>query len=215
MPYLTGFNLPSEVVCFTIKVPDDPAFISNLMGAINELTKSFNFEQFGTLTPEQTAERYFQSYTEMTETGDTCMIGCIVYCIQVTPPNNILYFDGGTHLRSEYPQLWELLPPAIKTPVDFTLPDLDGFFIQASGANNPLFSIGGSNSVTLTNNELPTHNHGFLQFQNLPLPEGGGVPNPLAVSAPQIPATTQNAGLGQPFDNRPQFASLNMGIIAR
>jgi microcystin-dependent protein len=215
MPYLTGFSLPPALTCWRIRFPDDPAFEVALKGAILELTKEYNWEQFGSITPAEMAQAFDRAYVEMRQIGEFCMIGCIVYCLNVTPPSNILYFDGQTHLRADYPDLWDVLPNAVKTPTDFTLQDLSGFFFNAAGATNPLFTIGGEAEHTLTVAEMPAHDHSYDQYTFGIDIESVGVPDPTGVGQPLLPNTTGQAGGGQPHENRPPFIALNVGVIAR
>lgn len=56
MPWLTPDEAPEGTVCRPLFIPDDPAWLAIVSGAILELTRSWNYEQFGTLTPDQCAE---------------------------------------------------------------------------------------------------------------------------------------------------------------
>lgn len=47
---------PETLRCRSISVPDDLAFVGAVSGALLDLTKAYNWEQFGTMTPEQAAE---------------------------------------------------------------------------------------------------------------------------------------------------------------
>jgi len=67
MPWLTGSAIPSEEFCRVIRVPNDPTFIHAVSGALLELTYADNWEQFGTLTPEQQAEAFDAIYVEFTQ----------------------------------------------------------------------------------------------------------------------------------------------------
>lgn len=54
MPYLTGDSLPSEVVCGRLFIPNDRQLIANIVGALLELTKAYNWQQFGAVTVAET-----------------------------------------------------------------------------------------------------------------------------------------------------------------
>lgn len=57
MPWLTPDSPPDEGgYCRTIKLPESPELLYALNGAFLELTRSWNWQQFGDMTPEQTAE---------------------------------------------------------------------------------------------------------------------------------------------------------------
>lgn len=56
MPYLTPDDPPVAFVTITLEVPDDPGWLALFFGAITELHEAENFEQFGTLTPDETSQ---------------------------------------------------------------------------------------------------------------------------------------------------------------
>jgi hypothetical protein len=55
MPYLTGDNPGSALVCRTVFIPDDPAFRAAVRGALLELAYEYNWEQEGVATPAEYA----------------------------------------------------------------------------------------------------------------------------------------------------------------
>lgn len=67
MPYLTGNSIPVGQKCRVIHVPDDPAFMAALNGAMLELTYPYNWEQFGTLTPDEMAQAFIEIYGEFAD----------------------------------------------------------------------------------------------------------------------------------------------------
>jgi len=75
MPYLTPDTPPDETVCFTLQVPNDVTWIGIVKGAISELIKSYNFEEFGTFSPSDTALRFLQMYEEFVF-SECDMSGC-------------------------------------------------------------------------------------------------------------------------------------------
>ena len=54
--WLTPDALPTSTRCVTLTVPDDFDFFSILKGAISALFELENWEEFGTLTPEECAQ---------------------------------------------------------------------------------------------------------------------------------------------------------------
>lgn len=65
MPYLTPDSPPEDTVCFKIVIPNDIGWIGIFKGAVSELIKSYNFEAFGTSTPEETAAVFLDAYDLM------------------------------------------------------------------------------------------------------------------------------------------------------
>lgn len=56
MPYLTPNSIPTETICRVLRIPNDLDLIGAISGALLELTYSYNWEQYGTETPEDTAQ---------------------------------------------------------------------------------------------------------------------------------------------------------------
>jgi hypothetical protein len=57
MPWLTPDNLPEEDACRPLFVPADPIWLALVSGALTELTKPYNWQEFGSLTVQQTVDR--------------------------------------------------------------------------------------------------------------------------------------------------------------
>jgi len=64
MPYLTPDTPPDDTRCFRLNVPNDITWVGIVKGALSELIKAYNFEEFGSATPEETAQRFLQMYDE-------------------------------------------------------------------------------------------------------------------------------------------------------
>lgn len=56
MPYLTLEEIPEGRLCRPLFIPDDGDWLALFGGALTELTKVWNYQQFGALTPEEMAE---------------------------------------------------------------------------------------------------------------------------------------------------------------
>jgi len=57
MPWLTPDEIPEGTACRPLFIPDSTAWLAIVSGALDPLTQYYNWEKFGTLTPEQCAER--------------------------------------------------------------------------------------------------------------------------------------------------------------
>jgi len=53
--YLTLDSIPGGRICRPLFIPDDPMWLALFGGALTELQKAWNYEKFGTLTPEEMA----------------------------------------------------------------------------------------------------------------------------------------------------------------
>jgi hypothetical protein len=58
MPYLTPDSAPGTTICRTLVIPADTYWLAIVNGALSELCKKWNFEKYGELTPEETAEAF-------------------------------------------------------------------------------------------------------------------------------------------------------------
>ena len=79
MPWLTGDEIPTGTKCREIRVPDDPTFVSAVSGALLDLTRPENWEQHGTLTPQQMADAMLDAYFSFAESE------CVEPMVQVYP----------------------------------------------------------------------------------------------------------------------------------
>lgn len=128
-------------------------------GALVELSRAHNWEQFGEETPEDTAyamllmvDEYFHS--------DGCMIGAVFPYVTTNPPPNALPCDGTLYNRVDYPTLYEKLPTALQVDAStFRTPDLRGRFVLAADGYNVPLDEGGVDEVTLTVGQMPEHLH--------------------------------------------------------
>lgn len=86
MPYLTEDTLPS-LVCCQVWLPDSEPSISVFSGAMLELTRPWNWEQYGDQSPEDTAELWRQAH-DLTFP----LVFCDAYWYKVSQlaPNNLL-----------------------------------------------------------------------------------------------------------------------------
>lgn len=80
MGYPTPNSIPTERICRTIQIPDDPLWLAIVNGALSELLDIRNYEAYGTLTPEETANQfalmfgdYLDSSCEETTPGEVTL----------------------------------------------------------------------------------------------------------------------------------------------
>lgn len=226
MPYLTPNSLPSNAfVCRVVRIPDDPLLVMAFSGAIIEMTKAYNWEQFGELTPQETAEACQTILFEYLD-SDACMIGLIMPFAGTTPPPACLLCDGGTYLREDWPRLYAhfeaQMPGAIIDPDQFSTPDLRNRFIAGAGNDYALGLNAGTNTVALTEAQMPIHSHtdaGHSHIIHSHIPTLALEPGEVPVSSPGFGEATavananiQPAGGGEAHENRPPFTALTYVI---
>lgn len=240
MPFLTpNDGTLDNLVCRCIRFPDDDLWIAILSGLFHDLCQTYNYEQFGTATPEQCRDigyEIFQSFSE----GD-CMIGLIMPYATATPPTNALACDGSIFLRESYPKLYERINPALVIDADSAyLPDLRDRFALGAGLTYATLSSGGAATVALTAAQNGSHSHttqphshtnaphshteitaivsAAMEPVPVPVPSaipGAGLTGPASVAIDPATVTVDNSGNGEAHENMPPYTALPYCIIAR
>lgn len=241
MPYLTPDTLPLTESCRRLLIPDDPAIIAAVKGAINELSNPANWEQFGSVPPEAIAYRMLLMFEKFAESD--CMLGTIQAHAFQTLPENLLPCDGGIYDRDDYPELWQKLnnhASDLIIDVDtFQTPDLRNRFIY--GANDPvdILGSGGTTEHTLTTDEMPAHSHTTQPHSHTTQPHahgyisavpavttGGEIPVPTVSASPAITdvstvlvdaatVTVDTSGSGLAHNNMPPYLILGYAMVAK
>lgn len=200
--YLTPDAPPAnEFICRRLRIPASVDFLSLVTGAIASLMFESSYEKHGELTPEETAQLFKQMYLEI-ETEYGCMVGEIRSFVRETLPVGILPCDGTSYLRSDYPDLYSVLPAAFIIDADtFFTPDLRRRGLIGTGESISLGELntgdtGGAEEISITEAQLTAHTHetqlhshtdlGHSHFYNAP-----GVSLPV-VAPGEVPATAPN-----------------------
>jgi microcystin-dependent protein len=145
-------------------IPDSEDWVAAVTGAILNMTFVSAWEQYGTLTPTQCAERMMEMLDDFTFQKGRCrVIGEIIaYAGSTSPiPSAWLLADGSSVLRTDYPDLFAVIGTAYGA-VDvshFNLPDLRGYTLIGQGSGYTLATPVGEAQHTLTVAETPSHSH--------------------------------------------------------
>lgn len=170
-------------------------------GAYGELLDADNWYQFGDMPIGDVVDAFQNAFDEMRPCE---MIGQVVVFTNENLPDHILLCDGSTFDPGEFPQLYDHLGTD-------TLPDLRNRFLLGHGPGREPGDVGGSETHTLTVDEMPAHTHDYvtaeLSATTIVVPD-----EPSAVPGPSITAPT---GGNQPHNNMPPFYVVVYGIVAK
>jgi len=187
MPYLTPETLPTDTICRVLFIPNDREWIAIVNGALLELTKAYNFELYGAITPEQCAITY-QDMVDLFAYGiGVCrMVGEIILYAGSNPPDaKLLLCDGASLLKADYNDLWLTIGDTFGSvdSAHFNIPNLIDRVPMGVGTN-ALGDTLGANTHTLTESEIPSHAH------------SEGTTTPTAVLVGEVPAVGITSAVG-------------------
>jgi len=145
-------------------------------------------------------------------------VGFIRPYVTTNLPTNTIACDGGTYNRADYPLLYAVIDSAFIIDADtFHTPNLEGRVIIGVGTNNGFTygtgDVGGSEEITLTENQMPAHNHTIPQIVGAPTQEGIGISRNITV--PIVSDVTGTTGGSQAHENRQPFMALKYCVVAR
>jgi len=221
MPYLTPDAPPGTTICRTIVIPDDLQWKAIVNGALGELFKAYNFEEYGDLTPEETAAIFLDMWSDYHESECTVIpIGMVAAFTSPdgSMPPKWIYADGQTRSRTTYAALFALYGEkygAGDGSTSFNIPDLRGRFVYGVGVQNEpnMYVSGGEVQHTLTTLEMPAHTHdqrGFASGATTPVRNIAGA---RTGSETTVEATGSTGG-DSPHNNMPPYRTLAYGIYA-
>lgn len=215
MPYLTPSSIPTARISRRLRIPNDPLIIAAVNGAISELSKTWNWQQFEAVTPAEIAVAMDDMYLEYEDSTGMSFVGMIFPYASLTPPTNCLLCDGTTYLKADYPELADVLA-STGLDVDathFKTPDLiHARMIRGTPTLSAVGSNGGSDSITLVTANMPAHTHTYVPAVAAVGAALVGVPIPSAV--PGVGATG-SAGTGTAFNVTPQHVKTGWMIVAQ
>jgi hypothetical protein len=211
-------TLPLGTACYTIAVPDDEGFRRILVGALSLLTNPENYEQFGTLTPQQASDEFRKTLQSFIfRESDCSMIGAIIPYVTPQIPQNLLPCDGSVYTRDEYSKLYTALITTnlIINSDTFQTPSLEGMFLRGDDATNAQNGNGGSDTKIIGINNLPPHTHDYYSVVFNVDVESVGVPDPVGAGLDPFPKQTSSVGDGEALDIKPRYYTVKYGIVCR
>jgi len=233
--WLTPDAAAAGKICRRLLIPNGEDWLAIVTGALNELIYSYNFEEYGDQTPDQTAATFMEMFDRFCfDDGEECrLIGEIVtFAGPSNPSTNFLPADGASYLRSDFPDLFTVIGVTYGA-VDgshFNVPDLRGRIPLGVGTGGGLssYSLGqtrGEENHQLTVGELASHTHtasGHAHSESTAVPALGaaitGVPVPSAVPSVGVTgvgnASISSTGSGTPHNTIQPYLALNYFIVA-
>lgn len=216
MGYLTPDTLPNSRACRTLRIPDSSEWLAIVSGALLELTKPWNWQEYGSISIDDAVDAVWAILDGYYQ-GSACMIGAILPYATNTVPNGTLPCDGSIYDRSDYPSLYDALDSAyIVDASQFRTPNLSGRVVVGSGQGSGLTSrtIGDSNGEedhTLTEAEMPAHSHVIMLSGIVVAP--GAIPDNVVGGTLPVGGTNSTGGSG-PHNNMQPYHVLRYCIVA-
>lgn len=162
LEYATPDTLPADTICRVLFIPNGEMLIGAVTGALKTLIDSWNWEQVGTITPDEAADAMTSMFDKFCFNQGVChMIGEVILWSGENPPNtNCLVCDGSTYARTDYPDLYSVIDPVFHVDADnFNVPDLRNRVPVGSGDTYATGDTGGESTHTLDVSEMPAHSH--------------------------------------------------------
>jgi len=229
--WLTPDSAPTEFVCRRVFIPNGIDWIAIVSGALNELIYDYNFEEYGTSTPEETAAVFMDMFDKFSVAGGCHMIGEVITWAGTSAPGvGMLECNGQAVLIADYPELYALIGNTYNTGVGspyFCVPNLVGAnVIGTDHSGIPIGTSGGAPTHTITVAEMPSHTHsdvGHTHAEGNATPAVGaaitGVPVPSAVPSIGVTGTgfasLSNTGGGNPIFMYSPFIVMSYYIQAK
>lgn len=229
--WLTPDSIPDPAICRVLRIPNDIWIIIAVSGALDALCYAENWEQFGTVSPDDTAYAMQEMLWRYFNDGGACMIGAVIAYATASVPENTLDCDGSTYNRTDYPDLYSVLDSVYIVDADtFTVPDLRSRVAIGAGTGTGLstYAVGdlnGVESVQLSVAELAAHTHvdvGHTHVDGNAIASVAGAPVvPVPAAIPGIGVTGSgsanlaNAGSDTAHENRQPSLALRYCIVAR
>lgn len=184
----------------------DSALFPHIGDVITNLTNDLEWEKVDDFVTDVVAAAKLAVeswYSDM-------LIGTVFPWI-INPPVGWLLLDGSTYASADYPELYALLPAHLIDGSDFTLPDVENAFPFGVLDEDNGTEVVGSNALTLSVAQLPSHNHTYTPPTLTINAETPVVPVPTAGIG--APTTTGNTGSGDDIDIRPKRFGLVYAVF--
>jgi len=160
----------------------------------------------------------YESIIEMIEEAtyqlmSSFAVGQILPLLGVSDNPSLLPMDGSTYAEADYPELWAILPAALKVGSNFVLPNMSDSFVIGTNSDLAIADWIGSNDHILTTSEMPNHAHSYDVAVSITT--AAGIEPALASLTNNAPSLTGFEGGGNPHNNIPFSLKAKYYIVAR
>ncbi len=185
----------------------DSALFPHVGDAITALTNDSEWEVVG----DEVADVVTACKDSVESWYSDMLIGSVFPWL-INPPAGWLLLDGSTYASADYPELSALLPAHLISAPNFTLPDVENAFPFGVLDESDSTAVAGSNVLTLTVGQLPSHNHTYTPPVLTIDAETPSVP--VSTAGVGAPTTTGNTGDGDDIDTRPKRFGLVYAVFS-
>ena len=185
----------------------DSALFPHLGDAITQLTNDWTWE----LVDDSVADIVAECKSIVESWYSDMLIGSVLPWL-INPPAGWLLLDGTTYASADYPELSALLPAHLISGSNFILPDVENAFPYGVLDEDDGSLVDGSNVLTLTVSQLPSHNHTYIP------PIVGATLGAVGTPAPHTDIGTAissgSTGNGDDIDTRPKRFGLVYAVFS-
>lgn len=220
-------SAPAEVLreLYLVPLPNIPEIKEAFWGAVAAIAFMSRWQEIGDMSVLDTTQWLKRAIVESRKMQ--FHIGMVIPTLQETLDDDLLLADGSVVDQADYPQLAEKIGVQYLVGDTIVLPDLRGLFILSDGGGFAVGDTGGELMHTLTEAEIPSHNHSqnpHSHSEIIPavtpsfageIPAGASLVVPTPSVTGSAIATNNPTGGGGSHENMPPYYVLRYAIVVR
>ena len=206
LAWRTPDTKPGGLRCRVLRFPDSESWESYVLGALGLLADSQNWEESGSITPDEVSQEFLEMWIRFT--WERCMYpGFVIASAGNSVPDGWLPCDGTVYLVADYPDLYAEIGNAYggSAPTTFGVPDYRARALVGADGARATGDAFGAATVSLSVAEMPQHAHSEITAVT-----GAGLVGEVPAPITSIGAgTTGTAGSGAAHENIPPSTAVN------